>query len=413
MTLSVLHFSTADREGGSGRSAYRIHGGLRQRGHLSRMLVGYKVTDDDAVDTVSGGTALRLADRAAVRLTDRLGWQYLAMPSARRLKGHPWVGTAQVFQLYNTHGGYFSHRLLPWLSRRGPVVWRLSDQWPMTGHCAYPGACERWLSGCGACPDLANYPPIGRDTAARLWAIKDRLYARSDVTVVAPSSWTEQMARRSPLLGRFPVHRIPNGLDLSVFRPVEAAAARAVLDLKPGRVAILFSAHVVEGNARKGSDLLEQALKLLGPRDDVELLVAGLGADHWTGRVPQRVVPLGYIRDDRLIAAAYAAADLVVVPSAVENLPNTLLEANACGRPAIAFDAGGMADGLRHDETGLLVPPGDVAALAAAIRRLVEEPATRVRMGAAALDLARSEFAMEIEAERFERLYASLLEARR
>jgi glycosyltransferase involved in cell wall biosynthesis len=413
MSLSVVHFSTADREGGSGRAAYRIHDGLRRRGHVSRMLVSYKVTDDADVDTVSGGGLWRLADRAATRLTDRLGWQYRAMPSGHRLRRHPWVAGAQVFQLYNTHGGYFGQPMLPWLSRRAPVVWRLSDMWAMTGHCAYAGACERWRSGCGDCPDLGGYPAIGRDTTARLWALKDRLYAKSDITVVAPSSWTERLARESPLLGRFPVHRIPNGLDLTVFRPLDRAAARAVLGLEGERLGILFAANVARDNARKGSDTLEAALHRLGPRDDLDLLVAGVGAADWVGRVPQRVVPLGYLRDDRLIAAAYAASAMVVVPSAVENLPNTLLEANACGRPSIAFDAGGMADGLRHQDTGLLVPPGDVDGLAAALARLADDPAARARMGAAALALARAEFSSDVQAQRFEALYQTLVEARR
>src|SRR3546814_5897653 len=89
--LRIVHFSTADNEGGSGRAAYRIHRGLRDGGHTSRMLVGYKVTGDPDVDTVSGGTALRLMDRAADGVTRRLGLQYTATPSALRVRRHPWL----------------------------------------------------------------------------------------------------------------------------------------------------------------------------------------------------------------------------------------------------------------------------------------------------------------------------------
>ena len=125
--------------------------------------------------------------------------------------------------------------------------------------------------------------------------------------------------------------------------------------------------------------------------------------------MPQTVIPLGYLQDDRLLAAANAAADLVVVPSAVENLPNSLIEAFACGRPAVGFDAGGIRDAVRAGETGILVPAGDTAALAAGLVRLLDDRDLRVAMGARALDLARREFSSEVQAARFEDLYRSLI----
>jgi len=408
MTLSVVHFSTADREGGSARSAYRIHDGLRRRGHLSRMLVGYKVTADPDVETVSGGGLARRLDQIADRATARFGLQYQWIPSSRRLLGHDWLKAPDVIQLYNTHGGYLAHRMLPELARRAPIVWRLSDMWPMTGHCAYAGSCERWRDGCGQCPDLDTYPPIGRDTTAWLWRQKRRLYRQSRLTIVAPSRWIENIARSSPLLEGAAVHHIPNGLDQTIFRPLDRAAARAVLGIPGDVTAILFAAHVAGDNTRKGTDLLEQALHRLGPRADVLFLVAGVGSERWVGQIPQTVIPLGYIQDDRLLAAADAAADLVVVPSAVENLPNSVIEAFSCGRPVVAFDAGGIRDAVRDRETGLLVPAGDIAGMASALARLLDDELLRRELGARALDVARREYSADIQAARFEELYLSL-----
>lgn len=407
--LSVLHFSTADNEGGSGRSAYRVHLGLRRLGHVSRMLVGQKGTDDSDVALINGGGWGRLRDRLAEEATRRLGLQYWFYPSAARLTRHPWVRQAQVFQLYNTHGGYFSHRVLPALSRLGPVVWRLSDLWPMTGHCAYPGSCQGWLNGCAPCPDLASYPPLPFDTAGLLWRTKQSLYARSRITVVAPSSWTEQAARQSPLFAGCAVHRIPNGLDLDVFRPIDRQAAAAVLGIDASRTGILFSANVVDDNPRKGSGLLMEALNRLGPRDDVQILLAGIGGERWQGKVPQPVVPLGYLRDDRLIAAANAVADVVAAPSVAENLPNSILEAMACGKPVVAFDAGGIGDAVRHDHTGLLTANGDAAALAAALAALLDDAERRRRLGQAALEHIRDQFDSRRQAQSFADLYSALL----
>ena len=410
MSLSVVHISTADREGGSARSAYRIHDGLRRRGYRSRMLVGYKVTDDPDVATVSGGPIMKRLDRLADAATACAGFQYQWFPSSRRVLRHEWLQRPGIIQLYNTHGGYVSHRLLPALARRAPVVWRLSDMWPVTGHCAYSGPCERWRSGCGSCPDLATYPALGRDRTAQLWRQKRALYRRAQLTVVAPSSWAEEIARTSPLFEGVAVHRIPNGLDQAVFRPIDRAAARAVFGIGDNRTGILFSAHVAAGNPRKGTHLLEAALQRLGSRPDMVLLVAGVGAEQWSGRVPQTVIPLGYLRDDRLIAAANAAADFVVVPSAVENLPNSVIEAFACGRPAVAFDAGGIKDAVHDGETGLLVPAEDSAGLAAALEKLLDDAALRQTMGERALGLARREYSAEVQTARFGGLYESLVE---
>ena len=410
MTLSIVHFSTADGEGGSARSAHRIHSALRRRGHRSRMLVKYRVLEDEDVDTVAGdGRLLPIADRIAEGVAWRLGLQYQFMPSSRRLLRHPWLDKPDIIQLYNTHGGYFSHRLLPRLGRRAPIVWRLSDMWPMTGHCAYAGSCERWQVGCGQCPDLASYPPIGLDTTAFLWRQKRRLYRKVPITVVAPSSWIEGAVGKSPLFAGAQVRRIPNGLDLGIFRPLDRDAAREFLGVPRNLKAVLFAPHVAADNPRKGSDLMEKALASLGPRDDFVLLVAGVGAQQWVGRVPQRVIPLGYLRDDRLIAMANAAADCVAIPSSVENLPNGVIEAFACARPVVALDAGGLKDAVRSGETGILVPPGDVDSFGRAIDHLLGDDALRLRCGQQALAWAERECSAELEATRFEALYAELV----
>lgn len=403
--LSILHFSTADNAGGSGRSAYRIHTGLRQLGQRSRMLVGQKVTADSDVDTVYGSMAGKVSNFAADAATTRVGLQYLLVPSNFRVRSHPWTSEANVIQLYNTHGGYFSHRLLPRLSESRPIVWRLSDMWPMTGHCAYPGACDRWQTGCGKCPDLSSYPPLPVDTTAMLWKIKDRVYARSNITVVAPSSWIENMARRSPLLQRFDIRRIPNGLDLSIFRPMERSVARDILDIDRCRKVILFSAHGVDDNPRKGSADLIEALNRLPCSQDCVLLLCGEGGRDWHQKVDMPVKVLGYIADDRMMSIVYASADVIVLPSIVENLPNGVLEAMACGIPSVAYETGGMKDAVKHMETGYLARHADIDDFVRGISQLLGDDQLREDLGKRALKLIVRKFEKMQTARAFLDLY--------
>ena len=122
---------------------------------------------------------------------------------------------------------------------------------------------------------------------------------------------------------------------------------------------------------------------------------------------------MGYVTDDRLMSAIYNSADLIVAPSVVENLPNTVLEAMACGVPAVAFDTGGMADAVRHKETGYLVPFGDVEALAMGIDTLLMNDDLRFRLGRASGKLVRTLFSKQSQAQAFADLYTKILESRR
>jgi glycosyltransferase involved in cell wall biosynthesis len=410
--LNIVHFSTSDSEGGSARSARRIHETLRRLGHVSHMLVGTKASHDPDAATVHGGGMGRILDRVADEASDRLGLQYLWYPSGHRLLAHPWVRDAAIVQLYNTHGGYLSHRLIPALARRAPVVWRLSDMWAMTGHCAYADACGRWSTGCGHCPDLARYPAIPIDTSALLWRIKRRAYATARPTIVAPSRWLEGLARQSPIFGGCVIERIATGVDISVYHPVDKTAARAVLGLPPDRKLLLFSAHSVDDDERKGRAAAIAALNQVTPREGLAIVLLGAGGASWEGELAHPIIRLGFLRDERLIAAAYAATDLAIVPSAVENLPNSILEAMACGTPTAAFDTGGIGDAVRHRQTGWLAPQGDAARLARGIEYLVDDDAERGRLSRAGVALILSDFTAERESAALLALYQRLIAER-
>jgi glycosyltransferase involved in cell wall biosynthesis len=403
LTGRVLHISAADAEGGAARSAFRIHDGLRTLGWSSRMLVGVRRTGDADVRPLKRNVAWRAADRACAAVLDRLDLQYVLYPSSFGVALDPWFRESQVVQLYNVHGSYFSHSALPVLSRRRPLVWRLSDMWALTGHVAYSYDCERWRHGCGSCPYLGEYPRLRRDTTAVLFRWKDAVYRRSRITVVAPSRWLEEIARESPLLGRFPVRRIANGLDLQVFRPHPRDEARRALGLDPERPVVLFSS-LERNDRRKGGDVLAGALSSL---DDLDFQLAVLGPE--ASGLGREVAALGTIRDDERLALAYAAADVFVLPALAENLPNVAVESIACGTPVVASAVGGIPDAVRDGETGLLVPPARAPELAGAMRALLADDELRARLARQARAVAEAEFAAERESGEYAALYEELL----
>ena len=408
--LSVLHISHYDNYGGSARSAYKIHLGLRESGVRSKMLVGTKVTDDPDVARIHGNRrVLRCLDAVGTYIVDRLGWQYLFYPSSFTLAQHPWFQAADVVQLYNIHGGFFSFEALPLLSRRRPIVWRLSDMWPLTGHCSYSYDCERWMNGCGTCPLLDEYPELSRDTTAFLWRRKRSAYKRSDLVIVTTNGWMEKLVSQSPLLGDYPRHCIPNGVDTKVFRPMSRHSARDVLGVPKRAHAVLFAAHNTSA-ARKGGEIVPAVMAALVARGvrDLVLIVVGEGAESWRTLRECPVLVNGLTNSDRLMAIFYSAADVLLCPTLAENLPNTVIESMACGTPVVAFEAGGVAEAVRHLQTGYLAGRGNVERLAEGVHMLLSDGGLHERLSASCRRVAETEYANEIQVRRFVELYSSI-----
>lgn len=400
---SVLHLSQFDTYGGSARAATRIHETIRALGVDSRMLVGKKGGNDRDVAEIARSKNMWRADVASYAITDFLGTQYLFNGSSFALLAHPWYRRASVLQLYNLHGGWFAHPALPLLTRRKPAVWRLSDMWPVTGHCAYSLDCERWRHGCGSCPHLDTYPRLRRDATAFNWQVKRAAYRGSRLTVVAPSRWLAGIARASPLFRGRPVIMIPTSVDTNVFSRGSRTEARTRLGLpEAGRIVLIVSRE-----PRKGVSVVFETLARSG-LDDLTLLVVGEPLTE-LGPVARgvRVVDLGLVQG-RTLTDAYRSADALLLPSSADNLPNALLESMACGTPAVTVAAGGIPEAVNHLEDGYLVPTPDPVSLGEGLRLLLEDRELRDRLSEAAAARMARERSVEAEGRAYLALYEEL-----
>ena len=197
--------------------------------------------------------------------------------------------------------------------------------------------------------------------------------------------------------------------------PEPRAEARAALGLDPEAFVIALLGRVADW---KGQDVLARALARSELTDDIESvgLIAG---DGYGDPAPER--ELAALRDslglgDRLAMAgfidadrAFGAADVVAVPSTrPDPFPNSALEAAAAGLPVVAASHGGLTEIVKDGETGLLVPPGDPAALARMLRELADDPERRLKMGELAAADARERFAPERMLDEVRALYERL-----
>lgn len=199
---------------------------------------------------------------------------------------------------------------------------------------------------------------------------------------------------------------IHNGIPVEPYRGARDAAIRRTL--APDDAPLVLT--VARLHAQKGIPFLLGALARL-PR--VRLAIAGDGPDRVALEseavrlgVADRVRMLGERED---VPELLAACDVFVLPSLFEGLPVSVLEAMASARPVIATAIGGTAEVVAHEETGLLVPPGDAASLAGAIDRLLGDPVLAARLAARGRALVEQEFSATVMAERVAQLYDQLL----
>ncbi len=419
--MKVVHLSHTDGGAGAGRAAYRIHSALRSLDVDSRMLVSQKRSADPSVQAMSGSGLGHWRVRVAEYLEARTG-RALARDASVFLSparyGHfrparaAMVREADVVALYWINGAYISPESLAAINK--PLVWRLSDVWPFTGGCHYPGTCERFQSQCGECPQLRQPGP--EDAAHHLWLRKKDAWRALDLTVVAPSNWMASLARRSSLFADRRVEVIPTGVDLERYCPGDRAAARARWGLPQDRLLILFGAMSPTEDKRKGYWELRQALEVVAQSPlATRIQVVVFGSDQLlpADLLPIPVVSLGRLHGDEALSAAYNCADVVVVPSLEDNLPNVALEAIACGAPVVAFDVCGMPDIALDGWNGRLVAKGDSASLGRAILEILSDGQLLSAMRSNARNHSEKNFSLSGQARSYLRLYDQVLREHR
>jgi glycosyltransferase involved in cell wall biosynthesis len=324
------------------------------------------------------------------------------MPSLVPRHVHPL--NPDIVHLHWPGDGFTRVRTLARLNR--PLVWTLHDMWAFTGGCHYSGGCMRYTDACGACPQLGSTRE--NDLSRNVWKRKRDDWRNLKLTIVTPSRWLAECVQRSSLFRDAVVHVIPNGIDTATFRPYERALARDIFRLPQERKLILFGALEADSDARKGFHYLHAAAAQLADDPALELVMFGnrrTPDESW----PLPVHAIGVLDDDRLLALLYSACDVFVAPSQEDNLPNTVLEALACGTPCVAFNIGGLPDMITHQHNGYLATPFDEADLAAGIRFVLEDADHHHALAAAARERAVEQFALDKIATRYRNLYETVL----
>ncbi|HEY3120958.1 MAG TPA: glycosyltransferase family 4 protein [Vicinamibacteria bacterium] len=228
-------------------------------------------------------------------------------------------------------------------------------------------------------------------------ALRNRLFRDADAFVAMSRSIEEEFLAAGA--AREKVVRIPHGVDTARFRPADPAereALRRRWGMPAGVPIIIYTGRLLRG---KGLEALVDAVA--GLRQPAHLVMVGSGGDQPLSvedELRDRVRAAGC--GDRVtftgrvdaVEDLLRAADLFAFPSVFEALGLSLIEAAACGLPAVGSRTGGIVDVIEDGRSGLLVPPADPASLREALAALLHDPARRQAMGTRARDIARARF---------------------
>ncbi len=353
----------------TGRTVKEIREYLTKQGHTCLVAYACGKAGDRKRNRKSGGkegyfVIGSMAGRKLHALCSRIfGLQgYFSRRATRELIHYIDLQKPDLVHLGNVHGNYlYLNLLLKALARRKlPVVIVLHDCWFFTGRCTHytVNACGQWRDGCRRCPNSRNTPPSWFfDRCNKMWKDKKKYFTKLDrLAVVGVSQWIADQAKVSFLKNSFLVKRIYNGIDLEVFKPLEAGDLQKELGIE--NKFVILSVASIWSNSKGLKGFLKLALQLkkeeerkrtkdlqernslqerdcMQERDCIILLVGNMDADiEFPDNV--RILPP---TDTSSLAKLYNAADVYVSLSREESFGKTVAEALACGTPAIAFSS--------------------------------------------------------------------------
>lgn len=416
--MKILIVNTSERTGGAAIAAGRLRDALGNNGVKATMLVGHKESELITVADARQDRRLRydfLLERLVIwranhfrkhRLFETDAASYgLDITKLRDFR------EADVIHLHWINQGFLSLRSIERIVASGkPVVWTLHDMWPFTGICHYTGDCQRYQQSCGNCPKLWG-GGSKRDLSRRVFQRKLRLYRKSNITFVACSDWIASCARQSALLEGKTVVSIPNPIDTRLYSPRNMSKAREHLVLPLGKTLLLFAAFRVT-NKIKGIDYLCEAIRLIAkehPDEAAKIAVVAVGkdSDELRSMLPVKVFSFGYVDNERRMIDIYNACNMMLIPTMQDNLPNTIMESMACGRPCVAFRVGGIPQMIDHGENGYVADYKDAADFARGILWTMD-PARYPELCSGARAKVMAEYSETAVARRYYDLYKKI-----
>ena len=316
---------------------------------------------------------------------------------------HPFYAEADIIHLHFVAAHFLDYSFFAKCKK--PIVWTLHDMNPFTGGCHYAGDCLGYENDCKICPQLKgtiNEAYAGTELKKKLQAFN--ALNKDQMIIASPSNWLMQSSANSKALSKFKHKLVPYGIDSKIYTLKNKQACKQNLGLPANKKIILFVAYLVD-NVRKGFNLLLESLAMIN-KNEYAICTVGAKTPE-TNFTDIDFYQLGYIDNEVKLSEAYNAADVFVIPSLADNLPNTVLESLMCGTPVIAFPVGGIPDMVQHGENGLLCEALNANALAQSINEFAV--CTTIKSANEISKAAYKKYDEKVQIDNYMNIYKELL----
>lgn len=274
-----------------------------------------------------------------------------------------------VIHLHNLHGNYLNLEVLFEYLRavQKPVVWTLHDCWAFTGKCAHytDVACYKWKTECHSCPQVHTYPPsLLLDRSQEMYVDKKKWFTSlKNLTIVPVSDWLSDQVKES-FFKNYPIHRIYNWIDHSVFKETFDASFALKYKVDSSKFTIVLVSAGWHESDVKWTD----ALKLASAIDkDIQILM--IGTVKSTHLLPENIFHIPYLNGKEELAKAYSISDVYVHLSTEDTFGKVIAEAMSCGTPAIVYDSTACPE-IIDEQSGYVVEKRNVTEIVKAINNI-------------------------------------------
>lgn len=374
--MKVLHI-TSSSKGGAGIAALRLHEALQQQGIQSGYLSANLTVDFNnkpikdnfftyKKPTLFKRALLKIQSHFAFtkeqrlhnqfnNIKDKLNYEIANLPfSVYKLHEHPLVQEADIINLHWMNG--LIDYTVFFKECQKPIVWTLHDMNPFMGIFHYKN-------------DEVKNSQIAGNFDNKIKEIKAKaIKSVKNGTIVAPSKWLLEEAIKSNVFDGFSAQHICNGISFESFK-YDKKILRKNNNIEVDEFIVLFVSDNLK-NYRKGFDLLVEVLSSI---DDLSITLFIIGKGTFEPQNNLKIIALGEVNSISKMAEYYNLANVFVLPSREDNLPNVMLEAFASGTPLVGFKIGGIAEHTINGVTGFLAEEMTVVSLAEAIKKIYQK----------------------------------------
>jgi len=417
----IILLSTTDINGGAAIAAFRLYNALKDQNRDINIIVKKKFSDNNDVILSKAPNKdysdfEKIIDRTRKEFI-KVGRQNIGIILTSNLfPGYDIVNLqdfkfAKIINIHSFRKFLSVSSIESILKSKKKIIFTLHDESLYTGGCVYTGGCDKFSGSCIDCPQLKGFK-----TNSPYLQLREKLekWSKFELNIIAPSKWIMKQARKSNLLKNANIWHIPNGVDINIFKQIDKKHAKNELNIATNKIVILFGAMSLSIE-RKGFQFLINALSLLKMDKSIKkelgnVVLATFGdSSNIKSDFGFTMINFGKVKSDKKMSLIYSSADIFLLPSIEDNLPNTMLESMSCGTPVVAFNTGGISDVVKHNENGLIVEKGNERMFADAILNLILDTEKRKTFGINSRKRIENYFTDKIQGQKYTKIYENLL----